>query len=277
MDVVKISGEKEAFDSTKLCDSIKRAGAPDDLAENVCSLIEQKITPDVSTSHIFRKTLGYLIKENIEISARYSIKRAIGLLGPAGFLFEQYVEALLQAYGYETERGIMMKGHCVDHEVDVLAKKGKMTCLVEAKFRNYDGTKTHINDVMYADARLIDIATKHTDKVFDEDNYQMWMVTNTKFTDKAIKYGRCRRMKMIGWNYPGRGSLEDMIFEKKMYPITVLPSISSFELEKFSARNMILARDILPYSEEQLIDEFGIPPEIARKIMEEVNQLISSS
>lgn len=278
MEVTKISGEKEAFDSTKLCDSIRRAGAPDELAENVCTLVEQKVTPDVSTSQIFRKALGYLVKENLEISARYSLRRALAMLGPAGFLFEQYVEALVQAHGYETARGTMMKGNCVDHEIDVFATKGQERCLIEAKYRNHDGTKTHIDDVMYADARFIDIASRHTkDEKNDPSDYHVWVVTNTKFTDKAIKYGRCRRMKLIGWNYPGRGNLEDMIIEKKMYPVTVLPAVSSFEVEKFAARNMILARDLLPFSEEQLIDEFGVPPEIARKILEEVNELVSSS
>jgi Holliday junction resolvase-like predicted endonuclease len=274
MDIIKATGEKEPFDKDKLCESIKQAGAPDALAENVCALVAQKATPEITTSQIFRKAVSYLVKEDIHVTAKYSLRRGIDDLGPAGFLFEHYVETIMQAYGYETERNVIMKGRCISHEVDVIARKGTQVCLIEAKYRNERGAKTHIDQVMYADARLIDIASKHTDKTFDQDHYHMWMVTNTKFTDKAIRYGQCRRMRIIGWNYPGKGNLADLIIEKKLYPITVLPSVSQFEREKFVERNMLLAQDVVPYSAEDLIKDFNIPPEIAGKIVEEARALL---
>jgi len=272
--IVKEDGEKEAFDAEKLCYSIEQSGAPADLAKNVCSAVEQKVTPEVTTTQIFRQALGYLIKEDLEVSVRYSLRRAVSALGPAGFLFEQYLEALMQAHGYETERNVMMQGKCVDHEVDIVARKGNKVCLIEAKYRNEAGGKTHINDVMYADARLIDIASQHSEKTFDEDHYQMWVMTNTKFTEKAITYGRCRRMKIIGWNYPGQGNLAEMIVDKRLYPVTVLPSVSHFEREQFAKQQMILVRDLLPYGVGQMINDLGIPPQIAEKIIAEASQLV---
>jgi len=271
--IIKEGGEVEEFDSAKLCYSLEISGAPKDLAQNVCNAVEQKITPEVTTTQIFRQALGYLMKEDLEISARYSLRRALSSLGPAGFLFEQFLEAVMQAHGYETERNVMMKGKCVEHEVDIVAQKDGQVCLIEAKYRNEDGGKTHINDVMYADARLIDIAS-NKDNAFDEDKYQMWVMTNTKFTDKAIQYGRCRRMKIIGWNYPGKDNLAEMIVTKKLYPITVLPSVTRFEREQFAKHQMILARDVLPYGVQQLINDLGIPPQIAEKIMAEAQTLV---
>lgn len=272
--IIKEDGEKEPFEADKLCYSLEQSGAPKDLARNVCEAVSQKITPEVTTTQIFRQALGYLIKEDIEITARYSLRRALSDLGPAGFLFEQFLAAVMQAHGYDTETNVMMPGRCVDHEIDIIARKGAEVCLIEAKYRNEAGGKTHIDDVMYADARFIDIASRDSDKQFDDDHYQMWVMTNTKFTEKAITYGRCRRMKIIGWNYPGKDNLAQMIVDKKLYPITVLPSVSRFEREQFARHKMILVRDLLPYGAKELINTLGIPPQIAEKIMTEAQGLI---
>ena len=72
---------------------------------------------------IFRVALDYLVKEDLNLAANYGLRRAIGELGPAGFLFEQYVEIILQTYGYQTKRNVIMRGACVEHEVDVSAQK----------------------------------------------------------------------------------------------------------------------------------------------------------
>lgn len=274
--IVKEDGQEEPFDADKLCYSLEQSGASKKLTQQVCQAITQKITPGANTTQIYRQALGYLIKEDLEASARYRLRRAVSELGPAGFLFEQFLEAVLQAHGYETERNVVMQGRCVDHEIDVIARKGTEECFIEAKYRNDAGGKTHIDTVMYADARLIDIASHHKDKQFDEYHHQMWVVTNTKFTDKAIQYGRCRRMKLIGWNYPGQGNLSEMIVAHNLYPITVLPSITSYEREKFADHNIILVRDLLPLGEKGLMHDIGIPPQIAERVMEEVRKLVQT-
>jgi Holliday junction resolvase-like predicted endonuclease len=276
MDVVKATGQKEPYSTEKLCSSMKSAGAPEVLAKNVCGLIERKLSPGVSTSEIFRRAFRYLVKEDIRLGARYSLRRAVAGLGPAGFLFEQYVEAILQSHGYQTKRGVFVQGHCVEHEIDIMATKGKHHHLVEVKYKNVSGLKTHIDVVMYADARLIDIAQKHDDEGEDLD-HAMWVVTNTKFSSKAIQYGKCRRMKLVGWNYPSRGGLEELIISKKVYPITVLPSVSRFEREQFAEKGMILAQDILPYSPSDLMHKLGIPPQIAEKIVSEAQGLLKEN
>jgi len=145
MEIIKSAGTREKFNKDKLCGSLEKAGAPADLAKKVCDLTEKNISPGESTAKIFRTALDYLVKEDLNLAASYGLRRAIGEFGPAGFLFEQYVEIILQAYGYETKRNVMMKGACVEHEVDVSAQRNGVHYIVEAKYRNEPGIKTHID------------------------------------------------------------------------------------------------------------------------------------
>lgn len=273
MDIVKKSGEVEVYDPQKLCASIEAAGTPKVLAQKICIEVEEGLEPGATTKKIYRETVRRLLKEGIELTARYSLRRAIDNLGPTGFLFEQFIEALLQAHGYKTQRNIMMKGECVIHEVDVFAKKGDVNFIIEAKYHNDHNIKTHIDQVMYADARLMDIQRRQK-KRGDTGDYVMWVITNTKFSHQAIKYSKCRELKLLGWNYPHDNNLEEMIIHKKMYPITVLPSLTKFARDEFTKHTMILAQDILPYSVESLKKQFSLSESLAKKLLNEAHELI---
>lgn len=276
MEIIKSAGTREKFNKEKLCGSMEKAGAPADLARKICVLTEKNISVGESTAKIFRTALDYLIKEDLSLAASYSLRRAVGELGPAGFLFEQYVEIILQEYGYQTKRNVMMKGSCVEHEVDVSAQKDGAHYIVEAKYRNEPGIKTHIDVVMYGDARMADIARfeESAGREKDIQAHILWLFTNTKFTSKAIAYAQCRNIRLTGWNHPTDKGLENLILDKKIYPITVLPSIGRFNLEQFAKKGLLLAQDLLPYSAQDLSREFGLPRKDAEKISAEAEKLV---
>lgn len=276
MEIIKSAGTREKFNKDKLCGSLEKAGAPLDLAKKVCDFTEKNISAGESTAKIFRTALDYLIKEDLTLAASYGLRRAIGEFGPAGFLFEQYVEIILQAYGYQTKRDVIMRGACVEHEVDVSAQKDGVHYIVEAKYRNEPGIKTHIDVVMYGDARLADIARfeESAGKEKDIQSHILWLFTNTKFTSKAIAYAKCRSIRLTGWNYPVEKSLENLILDKKIYPITVLPSVNRFSLERFAKKGLLLAQDLLPYSARDLSGEFGLSAKDAEKISAEAEKLV---
>lgn len=275
MEVIKSTGLAEQFSREKLCASIKKAGAPHDLAQKICSLSEKELSPKITTTKIFRSALGHLVKEDLSLAASYGLRRAVDALGPAGFLFEQYVEIILQSHGYETGRNLIMRGYCVEHEIDVSAKKDGVHYLVEAKYRNEKGIKTHIDVVMYADARLSDIA-RYEEKTEKGINFhKLWIFTNTKFTEKSVQYAKCRDILLTGWNHPAGNSLEKMIISGKLYPITVLPSVSHYARGKFAEKNVILAQDLLPYSASDLSKEFYLSSKESARIAAEARRLIS--
>ncbi len=272
--IIKSTGEEQSFSKKKLCASLEHAGAPKKLADTICKRVEEHINPGASTSKIYREALRYLVKENRELAARYSIRRGVAALGPAGFVFEQYVETILQAYGFTTKRNVMMKGECVTHEVDVMAMKDGVHYFLEMKYHNQVGIRTHINTVMYAYARLLDISAGLAKKEKDTHEHKMWLITNTKFTDTSIKYANCKGVILTGWDYPEGNSLEDMIEYKKLYPVTVLPSISGAMLEELAKKNIILAQDLLPYTPHALSKLLMIDEYRAQKIARDVAMLM---
>ncbi len=273
MEIVKSTGEKESFKKTKLCLSLRKSGAPKNIADSICDKVEEKIQPGMSTTRIYREALRYLAKKDLTAAARYGLHRGVAELGPAGFVFEKYIEAILQTLGYNTKRDVLMMGACIRHEIDVVAEKDRTHFLLEMKYHNESGLRTHIPVVMYADARLQDIARVENKRENGKNMHRMWVVTNTKFTDTAIKYARCRNIKLTGWDYPRGESLEDVIVRTKMYPVTILPSINQQILSSLATKNIVLAQDLLTYTPEELAKLCGAPKNISEKILAEVQEL----
>lgn len=275
MKVKKTTGSQEPFDKHKLCGSLLRAGASEKTAEKICSLVKTELKPGMTTNSIFRKALQQLVQEDLDVAAVYSLKRGVDALGPSGFLFEQYVEAILRLNGYTTRRNQFMRGRCVEHEVDIHAVKDSHHFIIEAKFRNDSNIKTHINDVMYAHARTLDIREGKKFKSVPADNMHVWLITNTQFTKQSERYARCHDIRLTGWNHPHEFSLQNMIVQARAYPITVIPALTKEAREVLTKHNMILAQDLVPYTPEQLHVQFAIPEQTARKIHTQALKIIS--
>lgn len=274
MEIIKASGEKEIFDKNKFCNSLKNTGAPKDIVKKVCDLIEKEVEPGMTTSHIFRLATRHLMEASLAVASRYNLKRGIAELGPAGFLFEKFLEIVLKELKYETLRNQIMDGKCVDHEIDILAKKGDRHYLIEAKYHNRVGIKTPIDVVMYADARLQDIAFAKENEERGGESHYMWLITNTKFTSKAIKYALCRGIKLTGWNYPSGDGLENIVTKYSLYPVTTLSSVNRYAREQFAKYDMMLVRDLTIYSPKDLISKFGIHENNAKNIVKQTHALM---
>ena len=79
----------------------------------------------ISTRKIYLLAFNLLKKESYKIAGRYRLKNAIMELGPTGFPFEIFVGRIFEAMGYEGETGVIVQGRCVQHEVDVIARKAE--------------------------------------------------------------------------------------------------------------------------------------------------------
>jgi len=258
--VVKASGDKELFNKFKIISSLVRAGTPIDIAEEVADEVEEKVYNGISTREIYNICLKILIKKYPRFAAKYDLKRSIMILGPSGFPFEKFFANILREYGYDVENNLIFKGKCVEHEIDVFAKKNGKRIMIECKHHSEPGIYVDLKVVLYTYARFLDLSS-----YFNE----VWVVSNTRFSKEAVRYGKCMNVKLIGWRYPKDMSLEKMIEDKKLYPITILKSVKYDVIKRLVEKNIILVRDLRDKSIEEISIETGLSYRIVEKILNE--------
>lgn len=271
--VTKASNEREVFSKEKFYASLEKAGIPREYADSVFAAVQDSITPHISTGELSKKISQYLVRKNVVFAARYALKNAIMELGPAGFIFERYVAAVLEKYGYKTAVGQILEGRCTAHEIDILASKENSHFFIEAKYHNERGIKSDTKVVLYTYARMLDIKEKEEKEERQAFFHQAWIVTNTKFTTKAIEYGKCRGVKMTGWRYPHGEGLESLIERMGLYPVTVLPAVNKMAREKFAEKGLLFAKDIAELQINDLRSVFGLETRLAGNILSQAKAL----
>lgn len=260
--VLKASGEIEPFSEEKLRQSLARAGASDILSKWIAGKIKQKVKDRTRTSEIHDQAFELLRKEEGPFAARYRLKRAIMELGPTGHPFEKLVAWVLKAEGYEAETNLMIRGKCVTHEVDVVAKKEGRQIMVEAKYHNEPGIKSDVKIAMYVHSRFEDI--KSVDR-WDE----AWLVTNTKLTGDAREYSACVGLTAIAWNYPHERSLQRLIEQSHLHPLTSLLTLDGWAKRTLLEKGLVLAKEV----NADALFSLGLKEKKVRAVMDEVNAL----
>ena len=272
--IVKASGAPEEFDIRKLADSLIRSGTAADVAEEIAAEVSKQIVSSTRTKDIFRMAKKLLRQYNLAAGMRYSLKKAIAMLGPTGYPFEKYVARILKEHGYSTEVDRIIDGFCVSHEVDILASNGNGHYVIECKYHSNGGKPTDVKVALYVHSRFDDIRKAfESSKEHALEIHQGWLVTNTRCTTDAIKYSRCVGLRIISWRYPETGSLEKLIEEKRLYPATILPSARRKSLDALFANNFILAQDIADIDEESFLERSGIDRLTARSIKREADKI----
>ncbi|MBL7100362.1 MAG: restriction endonuclease [Nanoarchaeota archaeon] len=267
MYVTKASGEKEKLNLKKLKKTILSAGASERLANRTIKEVRNKVYSGMKTKEILSIVLK-MLKNEPGVAQRYSLKRAIMMLGPTGFPFEKFVARVLKEYDYETRTNVIVKGKCVRQEIDVVAKKGKKKYMIECKYRNAPGKKSDLKVAMYTYARFLDV--KH--KKFS----QPWLVTNTKCTTEAIKYAKGMKLKIISWNYPKDKALENILVRKNLYPITTIGSLN-FDMKRTLIKaNIVLVRDLLKHKLHYLMSKTKLSKKILERLRKEAKQIIET-
>jgi AF1548-like, C-terminal/Restriction endonuclease len=272
--IVKASGQSEDFDIRKLVDSLIRSGASEDIALNIAQKVAAQITPRLRTKHIFRMARKLLRHYNRAADMRYSIKRGIYALGPAGYQFEQYFARILREYGYSVEVNKILHGYCVTHEVDVFATKADEGFVIECKYHSNGGIPTDVKTALYIHSRFTDI--KRAYESVPENPVlirQGWLVTNTRCSSDAIKFAECMGLKIVSWRYPEKESLEKMIENKSLYPVTILTSVKRNILDMLFRNNFILAKDIADIDRQTFVAKSGLDTEIAGMLKREADEL----
>ncbi len=266
--ITKADGERELFEEQKLVGSLKNAGGNDEIIDDILEHLNREIYDGMPTSEIYAHAFKLLRSHSMPVAIKYSLRRALSELGPDGFPFEKYVAKIFQAWGYETLTDQMIMGGCVSHEMDVVAWDKKKLVMVEAKFHNELDLKSDLKVALYIKARFDDIKENMFDYGGKRKLDEGWLVTNTKFTDQAIRYGECVGIKLLGWNYPQKGNLQDIIESLRLHPFTCLTTLSNVNKKNLLAKGVVLCTDI--YDNPNVLTEIGLKSPNTDEIIAEI-------
>lgn len=243
--ITKADGTQEEFKVKKLETSLRRAGAQPKEINEIVTTVEASLTTGMRTQDIYRKAFELLRTKNDPVAAKYSLRRAVFALGPTGFPFEDFLGKIFEAQGYKTKRRLIIKGRCTLHEIDLAAYSPAHSFVAEAKFHAQPGIKSDLQVAMYSYARFLDIRDEKICRGDQCGIISLKVITNTKFTEAAVKYAACAGIDLLSWDYPKQNSLHDMIEKHRLYPITVLTKLSQNQKQMLLTEGVILCSDIL--------------------------------
>ncbi|MFD2518906.1 restriction endonuclease [Salinimicrobium flavum] len=273
--ITTASGEKARFSSNKVANSLRKSGADEADIRKILSVIKSELYEGITTKEIYNRAFKLLRKKDSLFASRYKLKNAIYELGPTGYPFERFVAAILENSGYNVEVGKIVQGICVPHEIDVIATIQNKKLFIECKFHGDHGRYCDVKIPLYIHSRFRDIenyfkAKKDPEEFFNEG----WVVTNTRFTADATKYGKCVNLHLLSWDSPKGNSLKERIDRTGLYPITVSTLLSAREKQFLLSRDVVLCRELI--NDKFYLDHLGVSDIRKKKILTEMEKLCKS-
>ena len=244
-----------------------RAGASRKTAMKILKKVRSRVYRNMDTGNIYNLVLNAMAEEKglDGLRQRYQLKDAIMRLGPSGFHFENYVANLLQQYGLNIKGiGKKIKGKCATHEIDLIAESRGKKFLIECKYHSSHGIFTGLKVSLYTHARFLDTSPNFDNEV---------IVCNTKISASAKKYSKCVGQQVYSWRYPPNQSLEKIIEQNQLYPITIL-DLTKQELYSFSKNKIMIAKDILRINAPSLSKMTGIKTKRIIELQKSVGQIL---
>jgi len=278
MFVVNSKGEKEPFSAQKVERSARRAGASLKVSQDIARQIERQSFPGITTGEIFQKVKKFLEINNPAFGIKFSLKQAMKDLGPTGFQFEKYAAAILKRMGYKVKLNQFISGKCLaKYEIDFTAEKEKTLRIGECKYHSQAGMAVDQEVALANYARFLDIKNSRFCQQREAGGWRVSgiLITNTRFSTRAIKYSRCAGIELWGWKHPSHNGLEVFIDQEKLYPITILPSFKRHWAEVFNQNDIILVHDLLEKDLGKLSEQCHILLPELQKVVEEAQLLLN--
>lgn len=293
--VQKSTGETEIFSQEKLKQSLMRSGAEPGVIERIVSEIlewmevETKRLSETSDSvrwgqagmdsvfaipskKIYTMAFSLLRKRTTSNAARYKLKSAMMEMGPTGHPFEHFAGEIYKALGYDVEVAKTLDGYCVTHEVDVIATKNGEQRFIECKYYQSTGKNANVQVPLYIRSRVDDIIKfRKTRAEYDGFGFSGGVVTNTRFTEDAEKYGECCGLHLLSWDYPKGNGIREIIDKFRLYPITSLTSLSKSDKQILMDNGVVTCRQIS--QDPSFLDYLKAPNSKIDKIKAEIRDL----
>lgn len=272
--IMKASGEKEAFDVSKLKNSLHRAGANNKSTDLIVGEILDWLYDGVTTKKIYSKAFSLLKSQSHLNALRYSLKQALLEMGPSGFPFEQLLGEIYRRLNYDVQVNVMMEGRCVTHEMDMIATKNNTQILCECKYSKDQGKTVSVQVPLYVHSRIEDIL-KIREKESKYENYSFsgLIATNTRFTVDSIQYAKCVGLELLSWDYPSGNGLKDLLERENVFPITILENLTQNEKTEIMEKKIVSCRQL--FNNLSITDSFEMTNAKRNKLVTELEDILS--
>ena len=274
--VTKFDGTRQPFDRNKVVRTCLRMGATPAVAESIAEEIENRVYDGMETKKILQMIFRRLRKHKPATRHQIDLRKALSLLNPAPD-FERYIQLLLSEHGYEVTPNQIMRGRCVEHEVDAVARKNGKTCIVEVKHHYKYHTPTSLDVSRISRAVFEDVTEAYKLGLNNLKIDYAMIVCNTKLSEHAKRYADCRGIRHIGWSSPPNHDLQTMIEEKKLYPITFLKGLNAETRNKLASKGVILLKQLTEKTPKELRRQTGIPGKKLESMVGKAREMLLGS
>ena len=265
--VTKADGTRQLFDREKVVKTCLRMGASRKIADEVSGKVENTLYDGIPTSKILQMTFRLLRKYTPTIRHLLDLRKGLSLMDSKPE-FENFVQILLAHNGFEVTPNRLVTGRCVEHEVDTIARKDGVTYFVEAKHHINYHTLTGLDESRIARAVLEDITEGFELGKSNLKIDRAMIVTNTRYSEHARRYGKCRNILQIGWDIPANLSLQNMIEEKNLYPLSCLKGLKNETKTKLVNSGIVLMKQLFEEKPSTLARKTGVQKETLKQIIE---------
>ena len=270
--VIKADGRKEEFSRQKIVLTCTKMHAQPQVAEEIASKIEREVYNGIKTKQILDKIFSYLKSHKPEVKIGIDLREAIAKLKSKPD-FEHFVAELLRDYGYKVVMNQIVRGKCIEHEIDNIAMKGNETLFVEVKHHEQYHSFTGLDVFLQNKAAFDDLKEGYSEGKNRFNFTKPIVVTNTKISEHARKYAECRGIDFVGWKSSEEKGLERMIEDKRLYPVTILKNLDNRISEKFSSMNIVSLKHLLSWNSKELSKKIGVSSEKMEEIFLKARQI----
>jgi len=242
--VTKADGSKQLFDKQKIINTCLRLQATLEQAQSIADKIEARAYDGIPTKKILQMVFLYMKKYRPAIGYQIDLRQAIAMLRSKPD-FEIFVAKLFEALGYKVETNLIIQGKCVEHEIDVVARKDSEIILVEVKHHVNHHTYSGLDTFLQLNSTLEDLREGYESGKNNFKFTKAILICNTKVSEHAKRYALCKGLEFIAWKFPPEKGLERIIEEYKLYPITFLKGIEREEVYKLADAGIVTIKQLL--------------------------------
>ena len=251
-------------------------GASQETAEAIADEIESKLYNGISTRRILQMIYSRLKKHKPVMKLQIDLRRSLSLLRSAPD-FERFIQLLLREHGYEVTPNQIIRGRCVEHEVDAVARKNGRTCIVEVKHHYRYHTPTSLDVSRISRAVYEDLTEGHELGLNSLKVDYAMIVCNTKLSDHAKRYADCRGIRHLGWNTPKNLDLQTMILQKKLYPVTLLKGLNTEIRNNLAVNGVLLLKQLAYKNLAELRRQTGMSNEKLGSLIDNARAILSGN